>query len=66
MADRVFYENEAFLRWQTLSADLPVAIYKDIVSDRQELRIFLFVDSAYEVILFDAQTNRLFYKSYKS
>jgi hypothetical protein len=52
MADRIFYENEAFLRWQTLSADLPVAIYKDIVSEGQELRIFLFVDSAYEIILF--------------
>jgi hypothetical protein len=52
MADRVFYENEAFLRWQTLSADLPVAVYKDVVSERQELRVFLFVDSAYEIILF--------------
>jgi hypothetical protein len=52
MADRVFYENEAFLRWQVLKDELPTAIYKDIVSERQELRIFLAVDSAYEVILF--------------
>jgi hypothetical protein len=52
MADRVFYENEAFLRWQALKDGLPIAIYRDIVSDRQELRVFLSVDSAYEVILF--------------
>ena len=52
MPDRVFYENEAFLRWQAIKDELPNFIYKDIVSDRQELRVFLSVDSAYEVILF--------------
>lgn len=52
MDERVFYENEAFLRWQTVSGDLPAEIYKDIVSNGQELRIFLFVNSAYELILF--------------
>jgi hypothetical protein len=52
MFDRVFYENEAFLRWQVLKDKLPSAIYKDIVSERQELRIFLAVNSAYEIILF--------------
>jgi hypothetical protein len=52
MYERVFYENEAFLRWQTISAELPPAIYKDIVSNKRELRIFLFANSAYELILF--------------
>lgn len=52
MDERVFYENEAFLRWQTVSVELPTAIYKDIVSSGQELRIFLSVNSAYELILF--------------
>ena len=52
MYDRVFYPNEAFLRWQAISAELPPAIYKDIVSNRRELRIFLFANSAYELILF--------------
>jgi hypothetical protein len=52
MSDRVFYENEAFLRWQVLKEELPTAVYKDIVSNREELRIFLSIDSAYEIILF--------------
>ena len=52
MSDRVFYENEAFLRWKVLKDELPTAIYKDVVSNKEELRIFVAVDSAYEIILF--------------
>lgn len=58
MTERILYDNEAFLRWQTVKKELPPCIYKDIVSEGSELRIFLSASSSYELILFSLEDDK--------